>query len=132
VCALPGKAAREFRRTSAEIVCRVLGGDLRLAAETEACHDSLQTEGGKAAQAFIVKDSSFGETDRTCKRFKGELPMELQIASTKQKSAYFEWWLQEKQQLLEERRMYVQSSWSSRKVRDSSNRLPLYRADTVC
>jgi hypothetical protein len=102
VWALPGKAARVFRRTSAKTVCRVLGGDLSLVAEIEACHDSLQTEGGKAAQAFLVKDSSVGETERTCKRFKGELPVELQIASTEQKSAYFDWRLQEKQQQLEE------------------------------
>jgi hypothetical protein len=109
VWALPGKAARHFRRTSAQTVCRVLGGDLSLVAEIEARHDELQTEeGGKAAQTFLVKDSSCGETEHTCKRFKGELPMELQIASKEQKSAYFEWWLQEKQQQLEERRMSVQ------------------------
>ena len=34
--------------------------------------------------------------------------MELQIASTEQKSAYFDWRLQEKQQQLEKRRMSVQ------------------------
>jgi hypothetical protein len=107
VWALPGKAARHFRRSSAQTVCRIRG-DLSLVAEIEACHDSLQTEGGKAAQTFLVKDSSCGETERTCKRFKGELPMELQIASTEQKSAYCDWWLQEKQQQLEERRMSVQ------------------------
>jgi hypothetical protein len=89
-------------------VYRVLGGDLTLAAEIEACHDRLQTEGGKAAQTFLVKDSCFGETEHTCKRFKGELPMELQIASTEQKSAYLDWWRPEKQQLQEERRMSVQ------------------------
>jgi hypothetical protein len=91
VWALPSKAAREFRRTSAQTVCRVLGGDLSLAAEIEARHDSLQTEGGKAAQTFLVKDSSCGETERSSKRFKGELLTELQIASTEQKSAYFDW-----------------------------------------
>jgi hypothetical protein len=34
--------------------------------------------------------------------------MELQIVSAQQKRAYFDWWLQEKQQQLEERRMSVQ------------------------
>jgi hypothetical protein len=108
VWALPGKAAREFRRTSAQKVCRVLGGDLSLIAEIEARNDELQTNGGNATQHFLVTDSSCGEAERSRKRFKGELPMELQIASTEQKIAYFDWWLQEKQQQLEERRMSVQ------------------------
>jgi hypothetical protein len=104
---------------------------LSLAAEIEACHNSLQTEGGKAVQAFLVKDSSVGETERTCKRFKGELPMELQIASTEQKSAYFDWWLQEKQQQLEERRMSVQKQLEQQED-ERRQQQPLYRADTVC
>jgi hypothetical protein len=78
VWALPGKAARVFRRTSAHTVCRT-GGDLSLVAVIEACHNSLQAEGGKAAQTFLVKDSSCGEIERSPKRFKGKLPMELQI-----------------------------------------------------
>jgi hypothetical protein len=84
VWALPSKAARVFRRTSAHTVCRT-GGDLSLVAVIEACHNSLQAEGGKAAQTFLVKDSSCGEIERSPKRFKGELPMELQICQCRAK-----------------------------------------------
>ncbi|KAG5178590.1 hypothetical protein JKP88DRAFT_158425, partial [Tribonema minus] len=55
VFSLPGKAAREFRRTSAKTVCRVLGGDLSIVQEIEQRHHTLQqTEGGRAAQAFTL------------------------------------------------------------------------------
>ncbi|KAG5179779.1 hypothetical protein JKP88DRAFT_158368, partial [Tribonema minus] len=58
VWSLPGKAAREFRRTSAKTVCRVLGGDLSIVQEIEKRHHTLQqTEGGRAAQAFMLADS---------------------------------------------------------------------------
>eukprot|EP00953_Heterococcus_sp_UTEX-ZZ885_P022473 12434-Heterococcus_DN1.PRE.6 len=40
---LPGTAAREFRHSSANTVCRVLGGDLRLVREMEARHGTLQS-----------------------------------------------------------------------------------------
>jgi len=97
--ALPGKAARDFRRASARTVCRVLGGDLSLAAEIEAQHDSLQQlEGGRAAQGFLLNDGA--------QRSTSDLPLELQIATAAQKSAYFDLCLLEKQQQLEERRMY--------------------------
>ena len=100
VWALPGRAAREFRRSSAETVCRVLGGDPSLAAEIEARHDTLhQLENGRAAQEFLLGDEA--------ERCQGDLPMELRIASAQQKSAYFDLWLQEKQQQLEERHMLV-------------------------
>jgi hypothetical protein len=60
--ALPGNAAREFKRTSAQTVCRIKG-DLNLVAEIEARHNELQIEeGGKAAQSFLVNNSSSGET----------------------------------------------------------------------
>ena len=55
-----------------------------------------------------MDDSKTAETERSAKRFKGDLPMVLQSASTEQKGAYFELWLQEKQQQLEERRMSAQ------------------------
>eukprot|EP00953_Heterococcus_sp_UTEX-ZZ885_P014336 8139-Heterococcus_DN1.PRE.1 len=42
VWALPGKAARDFRRASAQTVCRVLGGDLRLVEEIELRHHTMQ------------------------------------------------------------------------------------------
>jgi hypothetical protein len=109
VWTLPGKAARDFRRASAQTVCRVLGGDLSLAEELEARHALLQqSDGGQEAQEFLLADD---DTEREAKRF---LPVELQIASTEQKSAYFELWMQEKQQQLEERRLCVQKQIEQR------------------
>jgi hypothetical protein len=108
VWALPGKAARDFRHDSAKTVCRVLGGDLSLVEELEARNDTLQrSDVGQAAQEFLMDDSQTVEAGRGPKRFKGDLPVELQIASTEQQCAYFELWLQEKQQQLEERRLCV-------------------------
>lgn len=112
VWTLPGKAARDFRRTSAQLLCRVLGGDLSLVEELEARHALLQrSDGGQAAQEFLLADD---DTEREAKRFKGDLPVELQIASTEQKSAYFELWMHEKQQQLEERRLCVQKQIEQR------------------
>lgn len=118
VWALPGKAAREFRRTSAQTVCRVLGGDLSLVAEIEARHGIYQQlESGQATQEFLMHDTETNETERGAKRFKGDLPVELQIASTEQKRAYFELWLQEQQLQVEERRMCVQKQMDEKRQR---------------
>jgi hypothetical protein len=118
VWALPGKAAREFRRTSAQTVCRVLGGDLSLVAEIEARHGIyLQQESGQATQEFLLHDTETDETERSAKRLKGELPVELQIATTEQKCAYFGLWLQEQQLQLEERRMCVQKQMDEKRQR---------------
>jgi hypothetical protein len=109
VWALPSKAAREFRRRSAQTVCRVLGGDLSLAAEIEAQHDSLQQEeGGRAAQGFLLNNGA--------QRSTSDLPLALQIATAAQKSAYFDFWLQERQQQLEERRLSVQQQMLQQEV----------------
>ncbi|CAM9726853.1 unnamed protein product, partial [Phaeothamnion confervicola] len=55
VWALPGKTARDFRRRSAETVCRVLGGDLTLAREIETRHCTLNaTEESRRAQDFLL------------------------------------------------------------------------------
>jgi hypothetical protein len=55
---LPGTAAREFRRSSANTVCRVLGGDLELVREMEARHGTLQsTTEGQAIAAFMANDT---------------------------------------------------------------------------
>ena len=95
---LPGKAARAFRRTSAVTVCRVLGGDLTMVQEIEARHNALaSTVEGQHVQEFLVPDAA-----PSPKRFKGELPMELQLASAEQKSSYFDMWLQQQKQQLEE------------------------------
>jgi hypothetical protein len=100
VWSLPGKAARDFRRSSAQTVCRVLGGDLSLVQEIEARHHTLQqSEGGKALQDFLVED----EQQPSPKRIKGDLPVELQIATLEQKRTYIDMYLQEKQQTMDER-----------------------------
>ncbi|KAG5184176.1 hypothetical protein JKP88DRAFT_181491 [Tribonema minus] len=58
VWSLPGKAARDFRRESANTVCRLLGGDLSLVQEIESRHHALQkTEGGHAVQGFLMSDT---------------------------------------------------------------------------
>ena len=41
---LPGKAAKEFRRQSAHLVCRYLGGDLTLVREIEDRYNALEPE----------------------------------------------------------------------------------------
>ncbi|ACH46756.1 unknown [Feldmannia species virus] len=66
---LPGRAAREFRRQSAEIVMRVLGGDTTLCKEIEERSVGLQsTREGRAFQNFALGGES-GEK----KRLGGEL-----------------------------------------------------------
>ena len=108
------KAAHEFRRSSAQTVCRVLGGDLTLVAEIEARHDSLQqADSGRAVQEFL----SYGDdTEHSAKRFKGNLPVELQVASAERRSAYYNLWLQDRQQQLEERRMRVRQQMQQQEL----------------
>jgi hypothetical protein len=93
---LPGKAAREFRRTSAATVCRALGGDLTLAAEIESRHNALQTsEEGRTTQRFLTNDEEMSEP--TSKRVRTESSQELQLARTAaQQDAEFEDWLEER------------------------------------
>jgi hypothetical protein len=55
---LPGTAARAFRRSSANTVCRVLGGDMQLAREIEARHQiSQSTTEGQTTAEFLVADT---------------------------------------------------------------------------
>jgi len=55
---LPGKAAREFRRRSAEIECRVLGGDTSICAEIESrCADVQSSEQGRGFQNSMSGDA---------------------------------------------------------------------------
>jgi hypothetical protein len=104
VWALPGKAARDFRRSSAKTVCRIMGGDLSLVQEIEGRYHALQgTEGGRAAQDFLMSDASSSDEKQGVKRFKGELPVELQLADPAQRSAYFDAWMQERQVQVQER-----------------------------
>ena len=55
---LPGKAAKELRRKSAEIIVRVLGGDLTLCEEIEERYAHLQqTSEGRAFQNIVLNDT---------------------------------------------------------------------------
>ncbi|KAG5183136.1 hypothetical protein JKP88DRAFT_157226 [Tribonema minus] len=90
---LPGKAARDFRRASATTVCRVLGGDLSIVGEVEARHHALQqTEGGRAAQEFLLRDDESSATGCGQVGQVRALPVELTLASQAERSAYFQAW----------------------------------------
>lgn len=85
---LPGRAARDFRRSSAASVCRMLGGDLSLVQEIEARYSSLHsTEAGRAAQEFLSQSAVTAEV------VNDKLPAELQLATETQKEAFVENWL---------------------------------------
>lgn len=52
---LPGGKAQQFRRSSSEKVCRLLGGDLSLVSEIEERHASLQaSDEGRSTQEFLL------------------------------------------------------------------------------
>lgn len=52
---LPVRAAKEFRRQSAETICRVLGGDVGLCQEIEErCARLQSTDEGRTTQAFLL------------------------------------------------------------------------------
>lgn len=56
---LPASAARSFRRQSAEVICRVLGGDASLCGEIEErCSHLSTTPEGKSFQNFTVDSDS--------------------------------------------------------------------------
>lgn len=53
---LPARAAREFRRKSAETICRVLGGDVSICQEIETrCARLQETDEGRAYQSFVTR-----------------------------------------------------------------------------
>jgi hypothetical protein len=94
VWALPGKAARDFRRSSAQTVCRVLGGDLCLVEEIELRHHTLQqSEGGRAAQDFLVPPGD----SQAVKRYKMSGPLELEHATSSQQQLLVDAWLAKQQ-----------------------------------
>jgi hypothetical protein len=94
VWALPGKAARDFRRSSAQTVCRVLGGDLRLVAEIERRHHTMQqSEGGRAAQDFLLPPGD----SQAVKRYKVSGPLELEHATSSQQQLFVHAWLAKQQ-----------------------------------
>lgn len=120
---LPGKAAREFRRSSAQTVCRVLGGDLRLVQEIEARHHALEgTEEGQATREFLLDDDEapqrkkYRVNDDAITTYSGDLPMQLQLASDTQKTRYFDMWMQQQQQLFDKEHMLKQQEVHEQKT----------------
>jgi hypothetical protein len=90
IWALPGKAARDFRRASADTVCRVLGGDVSLLAEIEARNGSLQqTEEGRSVQSFLVHHSG----EQAAVEHTKHAPTELELATADQRQTYVNCWL---------------------------------------
>ena len=89
---LPGKAAREFRRSSAETVCRVLGGDISLVKEIEARHHELNaTPEGQETARFLTAGN--GDAAAVAVVPAG-LPLEIQIATAEQKKLFVDNFLQ--------------------------------------
>ncbi|AAR26857.1 FirrV-1-A33 [Feldmannia irregularis virus a] len=61
---LPGRAVAHFRAQSAEIIARVLGGDLRLAQEIQQqCAKLQETPEGRAFQDFMAPDAKKQKMD---------------------------------------------------------------------
>jgi hypothetical protein len=90
IWALPGKAAREFRRASANTVCRILGGDVSLLAEIQARNGALQqTEEGRSVQSFLLHQNE----DQAAAEQTEHAPTELELASADQRQAYVNCWL---------------------------------------
>ncbi|CAM9129855.1 unnamed protein product [Ectocarpus sp. 8 AP-2014] len=78
---LPARAAREFRKQSADTIARVLGGDVSLCAEIEQRCARLQSiEEGRAYQSFMTGEAP-------AKKHKS-LPEWFEYATNDQKSAY--------------------------------------------
>ena len=90
IWALPGKAAREFRRASAATVCRVLGGDVSLLAEIEARSGALQqTAEGRSVQSFLLHQNE----DQAAAAHPKHAPTELELATADQRQTYVNCWL---------------------------------------
>ncbi|CAM9194261.1 unnamed protein product, partial [Ectocarpus sp. 8 AP-2014] len=78
---LPARAAREFRKQSADTIARVLGGDVSLCAEIEQrCARLQNTDEGRAYQSFMTGEAP-------AKKHKS-LPEWFEYATSDQKSAY--------------------------------------------
>ena len=83
VWALPGKAAKLFRRQSAHYLCRILGGDLTLANEIERRYvESSQEQKTFFMQNTPVPAQSCDDERRVAKR-KAELDLERQEVALK-------------------------------------------------
>lgn len=63
---LPASAAKSFKRESAQVICKVMGGDVSLCAEIEARCDRLQsTPQGQAYQNFVLGGTEEPQAKRT-------------------------------------------------------------------
>ena len=79
---LPARAAKEFRRQSAETICRVLGGDVTLCDEIEQrCARLQSTEEGRAYQNFVLDQGP-------AKKQRSEPPFWFEHASGEEKRAF--------------------------------------------
>lgn len=81
---LPARAAKEFRRQSAETICRVLSGDTSICEEIESRCARLQgSEEGRAFQHFMS-----GESDGTPAKRARIGPEIMELATEEQYQAY--------------------------------------------
>ncbi|CAM9208873.1 unnamed protein product [Ectocarpus sp. 8 AP-2014] len=79
---LPSGAAKEFRRQSAETICRVLGGDISLCGEIEQrCARLQSTLEGRAYQSFMNDQGP-------AKKQRAAMPTWFEYATADEKRAY--------------------------------------------
>ena len=79
---LPARAAKEFRRQSAETICHVLGGDVSVCDEIEQRCTRLQsTEEGRAYQNFMLDQGP-------AKKQRSETPFWFEHGTDEEKRAY--------------------------------------------
>ena len=79
---LPARAAREFRKQSADTIARVLGGDVSLCAEIEQrCARLAKTDEGRAYQSFMTDQGP-------AKKQRAAMPAWFDYATDEEKRAY--------------------------------------------
>jgi len=127
---LPGKAARAFRRQSAHWVCRILGGDLRLAQEIEQRYVQTSQE----AKSFFLQNAQPGpsqnvEFERRLKQRQMELDMqrkEQEFKSEMEERNIASRQRQEKMKLEnEERRLVLRQRQEKIKLENEERRMVL-------
>jgi hypothetical protein len=99
---LPGKAAHEFRRSSARTMCRVLVGDVSIVKEMEGRHASLQaTPEGRAAQEFLLTGAAGDDGTSATKKLKTQSD-ELAMATPAQRGIIVDLYIENKRRELAE------------------------------
>lgn len=84
---LPASAAKSFKRESAQVICKVMGGDVSLCAEIEARCDRLQsTPQGQAFQDFVLSGNNTPEEPQAKRTRLG--PPIMQLASEEEYAMY--------------------------------------------